>query len=482
MGAAEMVTANGQVAPSGTGGSHGDGGLPHDPVFVLCMARSGSTLLRLILDTHPDLACPPETSIPALCGQLAVVWSLIEGAPLSPRRGDAPPEIPDAAIAGIRQTMDLMTAPYLARRGKRLLCDKSLSTAKYAELLVRIYPQARFICLYRHPMDMISSGIEACPFGLNGYGFDQYIADSPGNAVLALARYWHDEATAITSFEGKYPDRCHRVRYEDMVREPDRIAARVFSFIGVDPAPGIAEAVFSHQHERFGPGDHKVWHTSSITPDSIGRSEAVPTGLILPPILAAINELAGRLGYVAADEKWGTADMPASLLLPGQAQENVAVPAYPGRGPVAAMLADRLQAGISRIGGQFTSQWQACMAEVFTVAVRQPQSLRPQRWNVDLGARTLAPAVMAGSDDLDTTVTDADWSIVGTEHVWQEVLTGGLNLSVALRRCELRYCDTGESGASISENRVAMLAALLGLTSWKPGPGTAAQFLTMAEP
>jgi hypothetical protein len=49
-----------------------------DPVFVLCMGRSGSTLLRFVLDAHPDLACPPETSLPALCGQLAVVWSLIE--------------------------------------------------------------------------------------------------------------------------------------------------------------------------------------------------------------------------------------------------------------------------------------------------------------------------------------------------------------------------------------------------------------------
>jgi hypothetical protein len=42
------------------------------------------------------------------------------------------------------------------------------------ELLVRIYPEARFLCLYRHPMDVIASGIEACPWGLNGYGdFEQ---------------------------------------------------------------------------------------------------------------------------------------------------------------------------------------------------------------------------------------------------------------------------------------------------------------------
>src|SRR5580658_10020189 len=79
-----------------------------NPVFVLCNGRSGSTLLRFILDAHPELACPPETNLPTLCVQLATVWSLIEGAPLSANRGDEPPEIPEAAIQGIRETMDRM--------------------------------------------------------------------------------------------------------------------------------------------------------------------------------------------------------------------------------------------------------------------------------------------------------------------------------------------------------------------------------------
>ncbi len=185
---------------------------------MLCMGRSGSTLLRFLLDTHPDLACPPETNIPALCSQLAVVWSLIEGAPLSAERGDAPPQVPDAAVKGIRRMLDEMTGSYLVRRGKRLFCDKSLGSARSAGLLQRIYPRARFVCVYRHPMDMISSGLEACPWGLNGYGFDRYIADSPGNAVLALARYWLDNAIAIAAVEEAHPGQCHRVRYEDLVR------------------------------------------------------------------------------------------------------------------------------------------------------------------------------------------------------------------------------------------------------------------------
>src|ERR1700761_9324678 len=104
--AIDLVTDGRQARMSGPGsnGSSGHGTAATmeqrpDPVFVLCMGRSGSTLLRFLLDAHPELACPPETSLPALCGQLAVVWSLIEGAPLSANRGDTPPQVPDAAIA-----------------------------------------------------------------------------------------------------------------------------------------------------------------------------------------------------------------------------------------------------------------------------------------------------------------------------------------------------------------------------------------------
>src|ERR1700722_14703329 len=192
-----------------------------DPVFVLCMGRAGSTLLRFLLDAHPELACPPETSMPALCGQLSVVWSLIEGAPLASERDAAPARVPDAAVAGIRRMLDEMTGSYLARRGKRVFCDKSLGSARFADLLTQIYPGARFLCLYRHPMDMIRSGLDACPWGLTGYGFDEYIVGSPGNAVLALARYWLDNATLIHAVEKEQSQRCHRIRYEDLVQDPE---------------------------------------------------------------------------------------------------------------------------------------------------------------------------------------------------------------------------------------------------------------------
>jgi protein-tyrosine sulfotransferase len=454
-----------------------NGALVMDPVFVLCMGRSGSTLLRLILDTHPDLACPPETNIPALCSQLAVVWSLIEGAPLSMQRGDAPPEIPEAAITGIRDTMDRMTAPYLHRRGKRRYCDKSLGTARYATLLLRIYPAARFVCLYRYPMDVISSGLEACPWGLNGYGFDQYISGSPGNAVLALARYWHDGAHEIAAVEEDYPRSCHRVRYEDMVRDPERVAAGIFDFIGVAQAPGIAQAVFARDHERFGPADHKIWHTAKIRADSIGRSDSVPVGLIPPPILESINGLLGKLGYVTIDEKWGTADMPAGLLASAGDGANAADSAP---GPEAGMLADRLAAGLAQVDDAFTGRWQERIAETFTVVIRQPPGPSPAAWRVSPGQHAVIsedqlPA--ATPDDHGDDGGEADWAMVGSAQAWLEVLAGRVNLSVALRRNELRYCDFGENDAFVSEDRIALLAAFLGLPRMSDHPAAASDLV-----
>ena len=464
-----------------------------DPIFVLCMARSGSTLLRFILDAHPEMACPPETNLPALCAQLAVVWSLIEGAPLSATRGDTPPVVPPAAVAGIRRTLDDMLGPYLARRGKVVLCDKSLGAAQYASLLADIYPGARFISLYRHPMDVIASGMEACPWGLNGYGFDPYIVSSPGNAVFALARYWLENASLIARVEEQYPDRCHRVRYEDLVEAPEQVADEIFRFAGVTPEPGITGRCFTAERERFGPGDYKIWHTSQITATSVGRGQYIPVGLIPPPVLEEVNKLLSQLGYLPVDEAWGTAAAPSAPHIgPDRSRAPAPAAAAPGSdGRIGApgILAERLRDGLDHASAGFTNRWAPCSLERFTLVSRQYQDAHAAQWLVDLAARTvtfstvITPSaadaggdagidrVDAGAGDGPTVDGDPDWSVIGAPGSWTAVLRGQVNLSVALRRCDLRYCDYDEPShpdhpaTPMADVRVGMMAALLGLTA-----------------
>ncbi len=105
----------------GRAGSDAPGRAGDDPVFVLCAGRSGSTLLRFLLDAHPDLACPPETRLPWLARQLATAWAVIEDA--APSGQSANGSSADAAISapvaeGLRRSLDPMMTSYLRAPGE----------------------------------------------------------------------------------------------------------------------------------------------------------------------------------------------------------------------------------------------------------------------------------------------------------------------------------------------------------------------------
>jgi Sulfotransferase family len=439
---------------------------PAEPVFVLCAGRSGSTLLRFVLDAHPELACPPETRLPALCAHLLTVWSQLAGIPT----GTPPTEIPKHVLRGVRETVGSMVAPYLADRGKRRYCDKSLGSAEHAAALAEIFPTARFLCLYRHPMDLIASGLEATPWGLTGFGFDRYAATSPGNGVLALARYWADHAAAIRTFEQSHPDRCTRIRYEDLVTDPQGTADGIFDALGVSRVRDVEAACFSSDRERQGPGDYKIWHTNSISAGSVGRGWSIPSNLITPDVTARVNGLADDLGYRRLDAAWGTApvapDMRVSTegqtLLPGgtSADSGAKFPA------AYHWIAERLQSGLFRLDEQFAERWQSQCSEAFILTASLPTPSTGTdshvRWLVNLATRT----VTAQSGNHSPGAGGATWELSGSTVAWERIFTGNLNLGLALRNRTMRYCHSGKDGAPAQAARIGMLAELLAITTW----------------
>jgi hypothetical protein len=477
-------------APEPTGGPGGTSEGGDDPVFVLCAGRSGSTLLRFLLDAHPDLACPPETRLPWLARQLATAWAVIEDAGPSGQSADG--NSADAAISapvadGLRRSLDPMMTAYLRRRGKRRYCDKSLGAAQQAGLLLRIWPAARFVCLYRHPMDVIASGIEASPWGLTSYGFEPYIGSPPDNNVAALARYWVDYTTSIVAAEERFADRCLPVRYEDLVTDPDGQIARIFEFIGAAPDPGIVARCFGPERQRFGPGDYKIWNTSGVSADSVGRGWTMPAGKIPAPLLGRVNELADALGYLRVGPRWGTGAKPADLRTrrddlppesggePGAASAAVShdgSDGASGRAPAAlpdwALAVDeRVRAGLARVGEQFGQAHGSRARESVLLFVNAPAWADADAWlRLDLAAGTVSAGVGEAGED-------CDWSLTGSARAWDRLLGGQANLGVAFRRGDLRYADKGDAGAGSSgaDTRVAALADLLGLTPWLAASG-----------
>ena len=370
---------------------------------MLCAGRSGSTLLRFLLDAHPDLACPPETRLPWLARQLATAWAVIENAPPSADGNPADGAVSAPVAEGLRRSLDPMMTSYLERRGKKRYCDKSLGAAQHAGLLLQIWPGARFICLYRHPMDVIASGIEASPWGLTSYGFEPYIGVPPDNNVAALARYWLDYTTSIVKAEERFTDRCLPVRYEDLVTDPDGQIERIFGFIDAAPAPGIVERCFGPEHQRFGPGDYKIWNTSRVSADSVGRGWTMPAGKIPEPLLARVNELADVLGYIQVGEQWGTGAKPADLRVrkndPPQSADSAPAAErtdQPGQASVTlpdwALAVDgRVRAGLARVGQEFARAHGARAKESVLLFVSAPAWASGDAWwRLDLAAGTVA--------------------------------------------------------------------------------------------
>jgi hypothetical protein len=135
------------------------------------------------------------------------------------------------------------------------------------------------------------------------------------------------------------------------------------------------------------------------------------------------------------------------------------------------MMAARLLSGLARLDSRFASLWQPCSREVFLVTVTAPGGGGTPggggiaaRWRVDLAA----PAITSASGLAAGETGGAQWDIVGSADTWKQVLDGGINLSVAFRTRQLRYCDTGDVAASVPGVRVAMLGELLGITMWQP--------------
>jgi hypothetical protein len=440
----------------------------HAPVFVLSGARSGSTLVRYILDAHADLACPEETTIPHACLQLAGVWGAILGTPLPSGPSVNVAAIPDPVIAEVRRVVDSMIESYLARRGKRRFCEKSIGAAMFADLLMRLYPDAKFICLVRHSMDFIKSALDASPWGLLSFGFDKYATAGAGNMVCSLGQYWIDHTNEIMKVARRYPQDSYILRYEDLVNAPERVAGNVFAFLGVTQQPGISHQCLDARRERLGAGDHKLWWTSEISTKPVGQGQVVPPRLLTPQVRHRMNMLLSQLSYLLVERDWGTADGPTDPRVPGSGppdEHRSPAQAGPAAGGMTLSLEKRLRHGISNIDARFTDRWQPCSGDTFACVSRPRTAARETRWLIDLTRRTIRKA---GSSDY-------QWGLVGQADAWEAVLSGRSDLTTSVRHGELRYCEGKAAGSEatvllpevgVAGQRLEMVGDLLGLTPW----------------
>jgi hypothetical protein len=387
-----------------------------EPVIILTCGRSGSTLLRFLLNAHPELACPPETGLVNLCANMAMQWNTLA-------MGNEPASaLTEEAKSAIRAWVNTTFGSYLNLTKKRRLCEKSIGAAESAAEFLGIFPRAKYICLYRNCIDVIDSVLEACPWGLSGYGLDSYVSAHPGNSVAAAADYWLTRNRMISDFQRAHSEACMPMRYEDLVGDPEGEMARVFDFLGEARVPGVARLCFELPQQERGPADHKIWSTSTIHSGSIGRGRRVPRAAIPPLIAGMIADLLSQLGYTDDNP-------PASprALAPGVA-DTAQEDAVEILADVETLLIKRMSTEASLLGES------SLPFTVSATAPLRPAGVARSSWAIRGGE--VVPLEAERQDCLGVaSIVD----VVGDASDWIAILTDRLNLGSAARQGLLRY-------------------------------------------
>jgi protein-tyrosine sulfotransferase len=188
-------------------------------------------------------------------------------------------------------------------------------------MLADVFPKARFICLYRHPMDFIASAVETCRWGFQSYGLYPYIAGTPGNFVFGLAKAWCERVSIMVALEARYPRRCLRVTYEDLVTDPTVVFTETCHFLSVPYEEQAVASAVGTEH-LMGYGDHKIFISDEVSTDSLGRGSVVPVHMLTPPGFTNMNMLLDQLGYEQLSEDWGSHPSPLRRGLMGSERQQ----------------------------------------------------------------------------------------------------------------------------------------------------------------
>ncbi len=278
------------------------------PVFVLSCARSGSTLTRLILDTHPEIYSPAELDMGATARRLYTMIARLEV------RDNVPYEANPQILAQVRQILGGLMDDHARRRGKRIWCEKSPDNLGHQDFLARAFPEARFVCLYRHCRDVVRSCLEVSRHGFIPVLHD-YVRQTPDDTVQATVRYWTDSTAGMLDFERRWPGRSFRLIYENLVTHPEETLRPLFEFLGVAWDPTLIERIFSATHDR-GEGDSLVLYSGRINRDSIGSGRVIPLETLPVELGARMEAFLRELGYEGKDLAPATPEAPATPATP----------------------------------------------------------------------------------------------------------------------------------------------------------------------
>jgi hypothetical protein len=271
------------------------------PLILLGVSRSGTTLLRVILDRSPGLAIPDESFfVPLLARRhgptIEAERFLDDVARIETIRSwglsvaDVAPRVRSGMGTGA--AISAIYEAYAERTGKLRWGDKTPMYMRHLPLLEELFPVARYVHLIRDGRDAALSFLQM-PEGT----FTRTWAHP--TTPRGFACLWRKEVTAARALGRRVgTSRYHEVRYEELVAEPERTIRQICDFAEIpfepamlDYASAVDVSAKPHQQRLLAPPTTGVrsWRDDMSARD-VAEFEAVA------------GELLAELGYEVSSE------------------------------------------------------------------------------------------------------------------------------------------------------------------------------------
>ena len=219
------------------------------PLFVLGPMRSGTSLVRRMLNSHPDIACPPESYFIdryAAMAQDEQVLAGYEGLGFSR----------NAAIEDLARKAGELHEAFRITQGKALWADKTPPYTRKVDAIDALFGERpRYLLVWRHPWDAAHS--------LKERGWYLEGEDDP---LAAALHYVRENFETMRRFADANPGRCAELRYARLCADPAGEFTPALAHLGLEWHPDMLE--FGTKEHNFGTEDPLVRGQKSIRPSS----------------------------------------------------------------------------------------------------------------------------------------------------------------------------------------------------------------------
>jgi len=280
-------------------------------VYIVCMGRSGSTLLRQMLDMHPSIISPPESffvlHLMDKYGKVVNWTPKIKNEFVTDLYTDRPfrliwnipkehiQEALDRAPASISfiEASNIVRSCYAPNKGKeknKIFVDKNPIYSILFNKLISAHKSAKIIHLIRDPRGVINGQIHT---------FKR-------KDVFALGHFWNTRNATIEVVSKELGIDYLLVRFEDLVNTPKETIKSICTFIGVDYSDKILE--YNKRNDKFFSNKTKHYrdkHISTQKPLSKTISEKWINSLNekqLSKIAYTTAPIARKYGYLISPE------------------------------------------------------------------------------------------------------------------------------------------------------------------------------------